>query len=91
MPKLTEPQKRVLKRMVQSGAHIEVYIWDDGYWDTTWITSDPRWHRPNIRTMQALERRGLLERKPKGVSSFRFVLTPRGRETAKELLDAEAL
>lgn len=87
--KLSKPQKLVLKRMEQSGAHIEVYIWDDGYWDAAWVTSDPRWRRPNIRTVQALEHRGLLERKPKGVSSFRFVLTPKGREIAQELQGVE--
>jgi len=89
MATLSGPQKRVLKRMGQGGTYIRVHIWNGGYWSTAWITSDPRWRHPNASTAQALERKGLLERKPKGVSSFRFVLTLKGRELAKELQHAE--
>lgn len=97
MLKLSEPQERMLRMMEQHKVRVSVHIWDDGYWGTAWVTSDPSWprsarsmRRPNVRTMQALERRGLLEREAKGPSDFHFVLTPEGHAIAKELQDAKA-
>lgn len=87
--KLTEPQERTLRMMRQYKMHVSVHVWDDGYWQPVWVTSDPSWPRstrhPNVRAMQALEHKGLLRHEPEGTSDFRFVLTPRGREVAKEL------
>lgn len=93
MAKLSEPQMQALRTMEQHALHVEVYTWRDGYQEAHWVTPDlkvPRsMHRPNMRTMQALERRGLLKCGPKKASSFRLVLTPEGHTIAKELLDAK--
>lgn len=94
MPKLSEPQKRMLKVLWQHRLHVEIYTWQDGYQEAHWVAADlslpRRMHRPNVRTLQSLERKGLLKRGPKGVPSFRLVLTAKGCKVAKELLDAEA-
>lgn len=93
MLKLTEPQERVLRTLWRHKLHIGVNIWQDGYWEVWWAPPDfSRPHlrrRPNIRTLQSLERKGFLKRESEGVPSFRLFLTPEGRETAKELWDAE--
>lgn len=91
--KLSEPQKRTLRMMRRYKMRVSVRTWDDGYWQAAWTTSDPSWprstRRPSVRTMQALERKGLLKREAETFSTFRFVLTPEGHATARELQNAK--
>lgn len=93
MLKLSEPQKRMLGTMEQHKLHIEIYTWQDGYQEAHWVALDlsvpHSMHRPNMRTVQALEHRGLLRRGPKGTPSFRVVLTPEGRAIAEGLQDGK--
>ena len=82
---MTEPQKRVLGALI---GETRIMVDSQGHWWARW----PWWAggharkdlRPN--TLRSLESRGLLKRDPEcRQANFDFVLTPRGRELAKEL------
>jgi len=94
VPKLSEPQKRVLRALVES-TRIMVdsygHRWARWPW---WMGGHARKDlRLNIRTLRALETGGLLEREPADrQTNFNYILTDLGRKVAEELekQDAEA-
>lgn len=97
MMKLSKPQQRVLRTMVKLRCHISIY---SGVQFTNraraWFHQGGRWlKKPRVRlsTAEALERRGLVKAQgwPFGHDKrYRdLILTPKGREIAKELQDVQ--
>ena len=87
--KLSEPQKRALRTMVEFDCLLhasEGYCWYGGRAVKEW----PR-RKARLTTVQALIKRGLVEEKEweEDQPYWRrdFALTPKGREVAKELQD----
>ena len=95
MPKLSEAQKRTLKVMWQYKLYMWVCTWG-GQWTVGWFSdADSTFmavihtvRRPNPITVRSLEHMDLLKREAEGTFNFRFILTPKGREVAKEEQDA---
>lgn len=79
--RLSQPQKRVLRTMADSGHPLYGHSWGG------------KWHifgnfRFQHRTIQVLENHGLLRKDPQGLAVvFEYHLTPKGRDVAKELED----
>lgn len=83
--KLSEPQKRVLRTMVDLdfATHVELSFSETyAYYTNRHLATIPD---PAVRTIHALERRGLLRAIRKQFSHTFYVLTPKGCEKAKEL------
>lgn len=89
MPKLSEPQKRVLGAMAEFDSVVSVLPWS-GRWDISTIPDLVGGSfRPRLSTLRVLVRLGLLERDHIGALESEFYLTPKGCKVAKELEDAE--
>jgi len=85
--KLTEPQKQVLRTMLEFDSIISVVPWG-GRWDISAIPDlEYGPFRPRVATLRVLRRLGLLHREPIGGLEFEFSLAPKGREIAEELQD----
>lgn len=86
--KLTRPQKRVLRTMLEFETYVDFSLSERyAYYARRDLAIIPD---PAVSTIHALERRGLLEAIRKWGESTFYVLTPKGREAAKELQSDEA-
>ena len=87
--KLSEPQKRVLRTMLEWDCPVFV-----PYYGGAWFGGKAVYHeRRQVRktTVRVLQTKGLLEEAKKFVrwGARGFILTPKGRKKAKELEDAQ--
>jgi len=90
MPKLSEPQKRVLRTMYACGCLVYVRDWGHGFycWD---IARPSPYVRPHIQSLRALERGDLLGRIDREyLGAYDLCLTPKGREVAQQLEEPDA-
>ena len=84
--KLTEPQKRVLRTMVEFVTHVELSL-SETYAYYTRRDLGATIPDPAASTMGALERRNLVDATRKWGDHTFYTFTPKGREVAKELRD----
>ena len=88
--KLTEPQKRVLKAMYENDDSIFVSTWGGKWGISSLRAAKGRRFRPRRKTLEILEKRELLYRGSSwSFSDFEYILTPKGREAAKALQNAD--
>ena len=86
--KLSEPQKRVLRTMYENDDTIFVNTWGGRFDISSLRAVKGRRFRPRRKTLEILEARDLIDRIDSwSFSDFEYVLTPKGREVAKELED----
>jgi len=85
--KLSEPQKRVLRTMLEFDSIASVLPWGRR-WDISTIGGG---FRPRLQTLRVLVRLGFLQRDHIGNLEFEYYLTSKGRAVAKELRDTKAL
>ena len=90
MSKITEPQACVLRTMAEYDCQIRINQYGHVRYGAFEGCSMPyaAWRFPPLkRTLLALQRKGILESQGHEGWNQRFVLTPKGREIAKELQD----
>lgn len=96
MTKLTEPQKRVLRMMVEFDCDVRTYegMQLDNRARAHFTGQYPRRRFISIGTVRALLRRGMLVETDgpwdPPLARHLYILTPKGRKAAKELQDAQA-
>lgn len=89
MPKLSDPQKRVLGAMAEFDSIVSMLPWG-GRWDISTIPDLVGGSfRPRLSTLRVLVRLGLLGHDHIGALESEFYLTPKGHKLAKELQDAK--
>ena len=91
--KLSEAQKRVLEIMNRHNCYAYIARWHTfyGFANRQSATPDEVWRfPPPARTVRALKRKGLLQSEGHEGWTPHYVLTPKGREEAKELEGQDA-